>query len=134
MKKIVVFLFVLLSLSTLQGCSAVMAASGKRESDVAALQKGDNKSMVVAKIGHQPLRVAKQGNKEIEIYEIEKGNEPSVGRAIAHGTLDLFTLGLWEVVGTPLEATNGEKSYLTVVYKNGLLQSFSITNSVPSSL
>lgn len=74
--------------------------------------------MVLAKIGHATSRTAKNGKKSIEVYDIEKGNEPSVGRAIAHRTLDLFSLGLWEVVGTPLEATAGEKNYLIVEYEN----------------
>ncbi|MBS9775705.1 MAG: hypothetical protein KGV57_01275 [Fusobacterium sp.] len=133
-RKVFKMIFFMMFLLVLNGCSAVMAASGTRESAVASLQRGDNKSMVLAKIGHKPLRVATNGSKYIEIYEIEKGNEPSVGRAIAHGTLDLFTFGLWEVVGTPLEAVAGEKSYLIVEYKDDLLESYQITDSVPASL
>jgi hypothetical protein len=47
-----------------------------------------------------------------DIYEYELGNEPSAGRAVAHGVLDLLTRGLWEVVGTPVEAIQGKKSKL----------------------
>ena len=64
------------------------------------------------------------GNKQIEIYEIEIGNEPSAGRAIAHGTMDILTLGLWEFIGTPIEVTTGEKSYLTAEYVEGKLSNF----------
>ena len=70
------------------------------------------------------------GNKQIEIYEIEIGNEPSAGRAIAHGTMDILTLGLWEVIGTPIEATTGEKSYLTVEYIDGKLSNFHQTSKI----
>lgn len=121
MKKMYKLLVVALIAMSLTGCSAVMAAKGKREANVSALQIGDTKNMVLAKIGYQPIRTYMDKDKQIEIYEIEVGNEPSSGRAIAHGTLDLLTLGLWEVIGTPLEATNGEKSYLTVEYENGRL-------------
>jgi hypothetical protein len=31
-------------------------------------------------------------------------NEPSAGRAIGHGVMDVLTLGLWEIVGTRLKA------------------------------
>lgn len=133
-KKFFKILSLILTVTILTSCSAVMAASGKRESNVGALQKGDNKSIVMAKVGHAPLRVAEDGNKYIEIYEIEKGNEPSVGRAIAHATLDLFTFGIWEVVGTPLEASNGEKQYLIVEYIDGSLHTFTISGTAPAGL
>ncbi|WP_373080240.1 hypothetical protein [Fusobacterium varium] len=121
MKKMYKLLLLVVIITNLSGCSAVMAAKGKKEASVSALQIGDTKNMVLAKIGYQPIRTYMDKNKQIEIYEIEVGNEPSTGRAIAHGTLDLFTLGLWEVIGTPLEATNGEKSYLTIEYEDGKL-------------
>lgn len=121
MKKGVYIFMLLIMLISLSGCSAVMAAKGKREANVSALQMGDTKNVVHAKLGYQPLRIQASGNKQIEIYEIEFGNEPSMGRAIAHGTLDLLTIGLWEIVGTPLEATTGEKSYLILEYENGKL-------------
>lgn len=133
-KKFLKVILLVCTLSIFTSCSAVMAASGKRQSNISTLQKGDNKAMVMAKIGHSPLRVAENGNKAVEIYEIEKGNEPSIGRAMAHGTLDIFTLGLWELIGTPLEATNGEKYYLTVQYINGLLDTFQISESAPAGL
>ena len=38
------------------------------------------------------------------------------GRALGHGALDLFTLGLWEIAGTPIEAMQGETYTLTVEY------------------
>ena len=121
MKKGITFLMMVIMLISVSGCSAVMAAKGKREANITALQMGDSKNVVHAKIGYQPIRIQANGNKQIEIYEIEFGNEPSMGRAIAHGTLDLLTIGLWEVVGTPLEATAGEKSYLLFEYEDGKL-------------
>lgn len=124
MKKAIKILTLLLIVISLSGCSAVMAAKGKREASVSALQYGDTKSMVLAKIGYQPIRSYMDKNRQIEVYEIEYGNEASAGRAIAHGTLDLLTLGLWEVVGTPLEASKGEKTYLTVEYEDGKLVNF----------
>jgi hypothetical protein len=54
----------------------------------------------------------------VDIYEYELGNEPSAGRAIAHGVMDILTLGLWEIVGTPIEAFQGEKRQITITYDN----------------
>ncbi len=124
MKKMFKLLSLLLIVVSLSGCSAVMAAKGKREANVSALQYGDTKNMVLAKIGYQPIRSYMDKEKQVEVYEIEYGNEASTGRAIAHGTLDILTLGIWELVGTPMEAVKGEKTYLTVEYKDGKLVNF----------
>lgn len=124
MKKMFKLLSLLLIVVSLSGCSAVMAAKGKREANVSALQYGDTKNMVLAKIGYQPIRSYMDKEKQVEVYEIEYGNEASTGRAIAHGTLDILTLGIWELVGTPMEAVKGEKTYLTVEYEDGKLVNF----------
>lgn len=124
MKKMFKLLSLLLIVVSLSGCSAVMAAKGKREANVSALQYGDTKNIVLAKIGYQPIRSYMDKEKQVEVYEIEYGNEASTGRAIAHGTLDILTLGIWELVGTPMEAVKGEKTYLTVEYKDGKLVNF----------
>ena len=60
-------------------------------------------------------RLLDDGGREC-VYEYELGNEPSTGRAVLHGGLDVLTLGLWEIVGTPIEATMGDSYELTVVY------------------
>ena len=51
-----------------------------------------------------------------DIFEYEIGNEPAYGRAAFHGTMDLLTLGVWEIIGTPIEASAGKTSKVTVVY------------------
>ena len=52
----------------------------------------------------------------MDVFELQRGNAPSGGRALAHGAIDLFTLGLWEVIGTPIEAMQGESYTLTIEY------------------
>ena len=66
------------------------------------------------------------------MYQYEVGREPSPGRAVAHGVMDVLTLGIWEVVGTPVEVLKGDKLHLIVVYdKDGRL--ISATRSKSSS-
>jgi len=38
-----------------------------------------------------------------------------------HGVLDVFTLGLWEVAGTPIEGAKGKKEMysIRIYYKDG---------------
>jgi len=49
----------------------------------------------------------------IETYKClhKKG---STGRAVMHGVLDVATLGLWEVAGTPIEGSKSKKNYFSV--------------------
>ncbi|MGL5936103.1 MAG: hypothetical protein ACRCZI_10850 [Cetobacterium sp.] len=131
--KLKVIISVLSFTIMLQGCSAVMAASGTKEANLSALNRGDSRSMVLAKVGQQPTRVVNDGKDIMEIYELERGNEPSTGRAVAHGVLTLATLGIWEIVGTPLEVVKGEKYFLTVYYdKDENLKKFEITSTRPN--
>ena len=49
-------------------------------------------------------------------YDVALGWNPEPGRAIGHGVADLLTLGAWELVGTPVEAVQGDKYRLTIAY------------------
>jgi hypothetical protein len=52
----------------------------------------------------------------ISTYAYEIGNEPSAGRAMGHAAMDVLTLGVWEIVGTPVEGIQGEKYQAVVTY------------------
>lgn len=41
----------------------------------------------------------------------------SAARAVMHGVLDVWTFGIWEVIGTPIEAVKGKKTGYVVVAK-----------------
>ena len=48
----------------------------------------------------------------MEIYRFVQGfsQGAKAGRAVFHGVADVFMLGLWEVIGTPVETIeNGSK-------------------------
>lgn len=105
----------LISLS-LSACSVGMALSGKKDPDLSVIKRGANRSEVELQLG-SPLKVAEGANDEsLATYEYEIGNEPSTGRAVAHGAMDVLTLGLWEVIGTPVEAITGNKYQITITY------------------
>lgn len=99
-------LFQLLIFCTLliftSACSVVMATKGTKESNLSVLKEGTPRSIVVAELG--PPKTTEEN---IDIYETCKGDEASTGRAIGHGVMDVLTLGLWEVIGTPIEAAAG---------------------------
>ena len=100
------------------GCSVGMAMSGDEQKDTSILFPGSPRAVVIAKLGPPETTTKDAQGCYTDSYALVKGNAPSVGRAVAHGALDVFTLGLWEVVGTPMEMGAGreERSRLIIEY------------------
>ena len=107
---------VIISLLCLCGCSVGMALSGKKEPNIGAIKVGSTRGEVEMHLGHPTTSTTLEDGTRVDIYEYELGNEPSAGRAIGHGVMDVLTLGLWEVVGTPIEGVQGEKRQLNITY------------------
>ena len=109
-------IIVIASLGLLSGCSIGMAMSGSRNSDLGAIKVGASRGEVEMQLG-SPIRSASLDNgARSDVYAYEIGNEPSAARAVGHGVMDVLTLGLWEVVGTPIEGFQGEKHHATITY------------------
>jgi hypothetical protein len=102
-------------LPSASGCAVGMALSGRKDPDVSGLSTGQERAVVIATIG-SPHKSFGTVGKRVDVFKLKRGNEPSAGRAVAHGVMDVLTLCLWEVVGTPIEAVQGEDFYLTVQY------------------
>ena len=110
------FLFPLLAVSLIcTGCSMFMAMHGKRDANVGALSIGQDRAIVIANLG-QPSKTVTTESGRVDVFELQRGNAPSGGRALAHGAIDVLTLGLWEIIGTPIEAMQGESYTLTIEY------------------
>ena len=99
----------------LQGCSVGMAMSGKEQKDTSILFPGAPRQVVIAKLGPPETSTKDKEGNYIDSYFIVKGNAPSTGRAVAHGALDVATLGLWEVVGTPMEMGAGSEDASRII-------------------
>ena len=113
----------------LQGCSVGMAMSGKKQPELGAVRVGATRGEIELHLG-SPVEIAEVNGKRVDIYEYELGNEPSAGRAIGHGVMDILTLGIWEVVGSPIEGFQGEKKRLIITYnKDDIVESIG-TSSV----
>jgi len=116
MKHFKLLLALLLITPLLHACSVGMAVSGKKDPDLSVIKKGASRSEVEFQLG-APVSVATvDPGKTQAKYQYDIGNEPSAGRAVAHGAMDVLTLGLWEVVGTPVELASGDKLELTITY------------------
>lgn len=103
-------------LFVLVGCSVGMALSGKKEPSLGAFRVGSTRGEVELQLRSPVSSVSNPNGTRTDVYEYELGNEPSAGRAIGHGIMDVLTLGLWEIVGTPIEGFTGSTHRITIVY------------------
>lgn len=97
------------------GCAVVMAVKGKADPNLGALEAGQDRAVAIATLG-PPSKTYHEAGKRVDVFKLKRGDAPSAGRAIAHGAMDVFTLCLWEIVGTPIEASQGETFHMTVYY------------------
>jgi len=98
------------------GCSVGMAMSGKDNPNLGMVRTGATRGEIELTLGPPVSTVSIEEGRRIDIYEYEIGNEPSAGRAIGHGVMDILTLGLWEILGTPIEGVQGTKYKMQITY------------------
>ena len=113
--NVVPALYLLLASLFLAGCSVGMAMSGKPDPNIGALDMGQSRDVVILNLG-QPTKTLLADNKRTDVFELERGNEQSIGRATGHAVMDLLTLGGWELIGTPIEGFAGDTITLQIEY------------------
>lgn len=100
------------------GCAVFMAAKQPDKKNVELFKIGTHRSMLMAEFGMPTVSEVRDGKKH-EIYKFVQGYSAGAkaGRAVFHGAADFFTLGLWEIVGTPIEGTfSGDEMAYEVSY------------------
>jgi len=100
------------------GCSVAMAAHQPSKKDVGLFAHGVPRNLVVGEVG-APIASEIKAGKRVDVFAFTQGYSKAarVSRTIGHGAADVFTLGLWEVVGTPTEAAfNGSSKVYEVTY------------------
>lgn len=113
------YLFLLiLFVHLISGCSVFMAAKQPGTKDMDLLKVGTSRNLLLAEFGAPVVSEIRDG-KKIEIFKFVQGYSKGAkaGRAAFHGVADVFTLGLWEVIGTPTEVVfNGDEVAFEVIY------------------
>lgn len=106
----------ILSSCFLSACSVGMALNGQKEPDLSVVKKEAHRTDIELQLG-APIKLesAPNGN-TVATYIYEVGKEASTGRAVAHGVMDVLTLGIWEVVGTSVEVLKGDTLQLVITY------------------
>ena len=66
-----------------------------------------------------PIDTKRDGTRTVDIYKFTQGYHGAWkdSRGVGHGAADVLTLGIWEVVGTPIEGVaNGTEMTIEVAY------------------
>ena len=107
-------LLCLSALSTIvfSSCSVAMAAR-KEGTNISNVQRCRTRSDFVGQGGRIVSRERLSNGDVVEIYQY-KQERGSVARAFMHGVLDISTCGLWEVLGTPIEASSNDTGYFSL--------------------
>ncbi|MDA8089855.1 MAG: hypothetical protein M0Z61_06505 [Nitrospiraceae bacterium] len=118
MKNLGLVLAVLCVMIFINGCSVFLAARQPDKKDLSVCDIGTSRSLVLSEFG-KPLYSSKDGDYNYDIFAFVQGYSRGTrtGRALFHGVADVFTLGLWETVGTPIEiAASGTKMRIKITY------------------
>jgi hypothetical protein len=116
LKLLTFFSGMLLLAICLTGCSVGMALSGSDAPDLSVVQPGADRGTVELQLGSPVDVVTNDEGCTVCKYEFETGNEPSAGRAVFHGAMDVLTFGAWEIIGTPIEGFQGKKRQVMITY------------------
>ena len=103
MKKITVILG-LVTLLSLQGCAAVMASNQPHKKNLTVLEVGKHRNYVISELGAPVTSETVNGERK-EIYTFKQGYSKAarISRTLWHTTADIASIGLWEVIGSPVE-------------------------------
>lgn len=128
------------SVLLLSGCSVYMAANQPPAKNIDLFKVGTPRAALLAEFGY-PTSSEEKNGKKYDIFRFTQGYSggAKAGRAVAHGVASVLTLGLWELIGTPVEAVNsGDLTAYEVGYGSDdrvdvVISLIQNTNTTPTS-
>ena len=96
------------------GCSVALAAQGMPGTDFTFVTNGSDRSEVLDAFG-DPKESERINASRTDIFELLRGSESSLGRALYYVAADMFSLGLHELLATPEERKRQEATFYLVV-------------------
>jgi hypothetical protein len=107
MRQLKAFVLLITAAFLFTGCSVYMAANQPPAKNIDLFKVGTPRSALLAEFGYPTSTETKDG-KRYDIYRFTQGYSggAKAARAVGHGVASVLTLGLWEVIGTPVEAVN----------------------------
>jgi len=89
----------------LTSCSVYMAANKPSKKDLNVLDIGTPRDVILGEFGPPNKTIHNEEGELVESWSFKQGDSTGVKvvKTAFHAAADVFTLGLWEVVGTPAE-------------------------------
>ncbi len=105
-------------------CSVIMAATPSKETDLSVLHKGATKTSVEKSLG-KPIKYSRESHGDVAVYQYFTGDKANYNRAAAYAVLTGVTLGVAELFTSPMEALQGDRNEVHVLYtRNGRLKAY----------
>jgi hypothetical protein len=103
----------------MSSCSIIMAATQPGRKDLAVLTEGTPRPHVEAAIGKPAWSGKNEQGLDVEVFQFVQGYSGGAraARTTWHLVADGLTIGLWEVIGFPIESHySGTKMNVVVTY------------------
>ena len=101
-------LVLIVGLMLITGCTATQqAASQPTEKDLSVLNMGTPRDLVILELG-APAETRIENGMKVDLFSFVQGYSRGtrIARVTGHAIGEVATLGLWSLVGTPIEQTN----------------------------
>jgi hypothetical protein len=98
------------------GCSILMAISGTPEPNFDAFAVGSTREQVEEQLRTPVSAQVLADDKRLYTYQYEMGDAPNGHRALMNLYIDLYTLGIWELPATIIEAMMGHQEESRIIY------------------
>lgn len=104
--RITICSFLLVNMLNITGCSVFMAAKQPEKKDTKMLVVGVPRAIVLSELG-APVSTVRKSSETVDVFSFKQGygKAAKFGRTMLHGVADIATLGLWELIGTPVESS-----------------------------
>ena len=97
------------------GCSVMLAATSPAQPEPGVIKVGALRTEVERQLG-RPINLVRTNRGDIATYTYLGPDEVSYRRATAYALADVFTLGVFELVASPVETLQNDKHTLTITY------------------
>jgi len=104
-----------------EGCmnSAIMASKKQTGKDLSVLRIGGHRDDIVAVLG-APYQTQRFEDGQVkDTYKLVEGGptkEMKTVEVVGNGILSIGTLGLWEIIGTPLQTASQQEATIFILY------------------
>lgn len=104
MKKLLSLIFLTTSLIFLNNCATEQALNQPIKKDLSVFDLGTDRELVLLEIG-SPAETLEEDGQKVDLFSFVQGygKGTRMARATGHLTAEIATLGLWGIIGTPIE-------------------------------